>query len=175
MRTFLLITLLAVGSVDAVSQQQSSETRTREIAVSFNKVKHAIKEKNGVRIEKYKEVRHESVVKPNISDYSGVYEVSEMPYVITIQVTSDGRVQGSGTEKGRPFRFDNARIEGALLSATKTYNDGTAEKFEGVFMTRTVRNSPTESGVTTFGLGVVLHTPVELNGVTNEKLFYRLR
>jgi len=175
MRTFLLITLLIVGSVDAVSQQQSSETRTREIAASFNKVKHAVKEKNGVRIEKYKEVRHESVVKPNKSDYSGIYEVSDMPYVITIQVTSDGQVQASGSENGRSFRFDNARIEGALLSATKNYNDGATEKFEGVFMTRTVRDNPTESGVTTFGLGVVLHMPIELNGVTYEKLFYQRR
>jgi len=175
MRAFLLITLLVVGSVSAVSQQQSSETRTREIAISFNKVKHAVKEKNGVRIEKYKEVKTESVVKPNKSDYSGIYEVSDVPYVITIQVTNDGRVQAGGTEQGRPFKLDNASIEGALLSATKIYNDGTAEKFEGVFMTRTVRDNPTDSGVTTFGLGVVLHTAVELNGVTYEKLFYQRR
>jgi len=38
-----------------------------------------------------------------------------------------------------------------------------------------VRNSPTDAGVTTFGLGVVLHTPLELNGVTYEKLFYQRR
>ena len=175
MRTFLLITLLVVGSVDAASQQQSRETRTQEIAVSFNKVKHAVKEKNGVRLEKYKEIRSESVVKPNVTDYSGVYEVSDLSYVITIQVASDGRVQASGTEEGRAFRLDNARIEGALLSATKIYQDGSSKKFEGVFMTRTVRDSPTDKGVTTFGLGVVLQQPFESHGITWERLFYQRR
>src|SRR5262245_25136489 len=175
MRTFLLITLLVVGSVDAASQQQSTETRSREIAVSFNKLKHKVKEKNGVKTEVYTDVRSESVVKPNVTDYSGVYEVSDLGCAITLQVTSDGRVQASGTEGGRAFRFDKARIEGALLTATKVYSDGTPEKFEGVFMTRTVRNSPTDTGVTTFGLGVVLHSPVEANGITYEKLFYQRR
>jgi hypothetical protein len=173
MRTILLITLLVVGSVDAASQQESSQTRAREIAISFNKVKHAVKEKNGVRTEKYKEVHCESVVKPNLTDYSGVYEISDLGYAINIQVASDGRVQASGSEDGRSFRFENARIEAALMTATKIYHDGTAERFEGVFMTRSVRNSPTDSGVTTFGLGVVLRTPVELNGTTYEKLFYQ--
>ena len=138
MRTFVMIALLVVCFLNAPSQQSSSQTRTQEIAASFNKQKHAVKEKNGVRTEKYKEVSSESVVKPNMTDYSGVYEVSDLGYAITIQVTSDGRVQASGSENGRSFRFDNARIEGALLSATKIYHDGTAEKFEGVFMTRTV-------------------------------------
>lgn len=175
MRTVLLITLLVVGSVDAASQQESSESRTQEIAISFNKVKHAVKEKNGVRTEKYKEVHSESVVKPNITDYAGVYEISDLGYAITIQVASDGQAQASGSEKGWSFRLEDARIEGALLSATKIYSDGAAEKFEGVFMTRTVRNSPTDSGVTTFGLGVVLHRPAEVNGVTYDKLFYQRR
>ena len=175
MRTFLLVMLLVFCSVIAVSQQQSSESRTQEIAVSFNKVKHAVKEKRGVRLEKYKDIRSESVVKPNVSDYAGVYEVSDLSFVITIQVASDGRVQVSGTENGRAFRIESPRIEGALLSGTKTYQDGTAEKFEGVFMTRTVRNSPTDIGVTTFGLGVVFQTPFESHGITWERLFYQRR
>jgi hypothetical protein len=175
MRTFLFVILLMFGSAVAASQQQSSESRTREIAVSFNKAKHAVKDKNGVRIEKYKEIRSESVVKSNVSDYAGVYEVSDLSFVITVQVASDGRVQVSGTEKGRAFRLDNARIEGALLSGTKIYQDGTAEKFEGVFMTRTIRNSPTDIGLTTFGLGVVFQTPFESHGITWERLFYQRR
>src|SRR5688572_33121558 len=68
-----------------------------------------------------------------------------------------------------------SRIEGALLSASKVYQDGTAEAFEGVFLKRTDRTSPTDAGVTTFGLGVVLRTPVEQNGLTHEKLFYQLK
>ena len=172
MRTFLLVTLLVVSCANAAAQQESTETRAREIATSFNKVKHAVKEKNGVTTEKYKEVYSESVVKPNVTDYSGTYSALDLPYVIAIQVASDGRVQGSGTENGRPFRFDNARIDGALLTATKIYHDGGVEKFEGAFITLAVRNSPTDPGVTSFGLGVAFHAPIEVDGTTYEKLFY---
>ena len=40
---------------------------------------------------------------------------------------------------------------------------------------RTDRNSPTDPGVTIFGLGVVLTTPFEVNGLTYDKLFYQLK
>ena len=65
--------------------------------------------------------------------------------------------------------------DGALLTATKVYSDGAREKFEGSFLNRTDRNSPTDPGVTIFGLGVVLTTPFEVNGLTYDKLFYQLK
>jgi hypothetical protein len=104
-----------------------------------------------------------------------VYEVSELGYVLNIQAGNNGGVQASGNDKGRTFRLENARIEGALLTASKVYQDGTTEKFEGVFLNRTDRTSPTDPGVTIFGLGVVLNTPFETNGLTYEKLFYGLK
>ena len=58
---------------------------------------------------------------------------------------------------------------------TKVYSDGAREKFEGSFLNRTDRNSPTDPGVTIFGLGVVLTTPFEVNGLTYDKLFYQLK
>jgi hypothetical protein len=145
------------------------------LATAFNKHKQVTKEKHGVRMEKYKDVRSEPAVKQNIADYSGVYEVSELGYVLNIQAGNNGSVQASGNDKGRTFRLENARIEGALLTASKVYQDGTTEKFEGVFLNRTDRNSPTDPGVTIFGLGVVLNTPFETNGLTYEKLFYGLK
>jgi Ca2+-binding RTX toxin-like protein len=87
-------------------------------------------------------------------------------------------VQASGHEKvpqARTFTLENVRIEGALLTASRVYQDGTTEAFEGVFLKRTDRTSPTDPGVTTFGLGVVIRTPFETNGLTYEKLFYRLK
>jgi hypothetical protein len=179
-RIFVVITLLVVVSASAGWQQSLSQslsqTRAQEIAASFNKFKNAVKEKKGVRIEKYKDVRSEPVIKQNRSDYSGVYEVTDLGYVITIQVESDGRVHATGNESAplsRSFRLEHARIDGALLSATKVYDNGASEKFEGVFMTRTERTSPTQTGVTTFGLGVVLSTPLEANGISWERLFYQ--
>ena len=175
MRTFVAIVLLIACGVSAIAQQLSTQTRAQELAAAFNKQKHVVKEKYGVRREKYKDVRSEPAIKQNIADYSGVYEMSELGYVINIQVGSDGRVQANGNDKGRAFRLENARIEGALLIASKVYQDGTTEKFEGVFLNRTDRNSPTDPGVTIFGLGVVLNTHFEINGLTYEKLFYGLK
>ena len=175
MRTFVVIVLLIVCAVSAVSQQLSSQARAQELATAFDKNKHVVKEKYGVRREKYKDVRSEPAVKQNIGEYSGVYEVSELGYVLNVQVGSAGRVQANGSDKGRTFTLENARIDGALLTASKVYQDGATEKFEGVFLNRTDRNSPTDPGVTIFGLGVVLNTPFEINGLTYQKLFYGLK
>ena len=171
MRTFVAIVLCCVSAV----AQQSAQTRAQELATAFNKHKQVSKEKHGVRIEKYKDVRSEPAIKQNIADYSGVYEASDLGCVINIQVGSNGSIQASGNENGRAFRLENARIDGALLTASKVYQDGSTEKFEGVFLNRTDRNNPTDPGVTTFGLGVVLNTPFEMNGNTYEKLFYGLK
>jgi hypothetical protein len=175
MRTFVVIVLSVACAASIVAQQLSSQTKAREIAAAFTKNKHAVKEKYGVRMEKYKDVRSEPAVKSNISEYSGVYEVQDLGYVISVQVGNDGRVQASGSEKSRAFTLENAKIDGPLLTATKVYSDGAREKFEGSFLNRTDRNSPTDPGVTIFGLGVVLTTPFEVNGLTYDKLFYQLK
>lgn len=174
MRTFIAIVLLMACCVSAIAQQLSAQTRAQELATAFNKQKQVAREKHGVRKEKYKDVRSEPAVR-QIADYSGVYEVSDLGYVINIQVGSDGSVQATGNDQGRTFRLENSRIEGALITASKVYQDGTTEKFEGVFLNRTDRNSPTDPGVTIFGLGVVLNAPFEANGQTYEKLFYGLK
>jgi len=175
MRVVALITLLVACSITTASQQLSSQTRAQEIAASFTKFKHETKEKYGVRKEKYKDVKSEPVVKQNVRDYAGMYEVSDLGYVINIQVGSDGLIQASGNESGRTFKLENARIVGALLTGNKVYNNGATEKFEGAFLSRTDRETPTDPGVTIFGLGVVLGTPMELNGLTYDKLFYQLK
>jgi len=184
MRTLLVIVLLASSwliASNAISQESYTETRTKEIAASFNKRKNAVKEKQGIRKDKYKEVRAEPVVKQNASDYSGLYEVRDIGYVINIGVGRDGKVEASGyepksagTQQTRRFRLESARIAGALLTGTKVYEDGAAEKFEGIFINRTEFNSPTDNGISTFGLGVI-GNPVEFAGVTLDKLFYQLK
>jgi hypothetical protein len=175
MRIVIVIGLIILCSVTAVGQQLSTETRTQEIVAVFTKFKHEAKEKYGVRKEKYKDIRSEPVVKQNIRDYSGVYE-TEFGEVINMQVENDGRILATGYETigaSRTFRLDEARLTGSLLTARKVYNTGDMEKFEGVFMNLTERNSPTDKGVTVFGLGVHLATPLEHSGITWDKLFYR--
>jgi hypothetical protein len=176
MRTVALVTLLAVCPAIAAPQQSSSQSRAEQVAAAFSKQKHMAAEKHGVRKEKYKDVRTEPVIKQDISEYSGVYH-ADLGDVIDLRVGSDGRIQADGHDSDQPSRtfvLENGKIEGAVLTAIKRYRDGATERFEGVFMTRTERNSPTDPGVTTFGLGVVLATPREFGGNTYDKLFYRL-
>lgn len=175
MRGFVVIALLITCAFGAYAQQTSSQAKAETVAAAFTKNKHAVKEKYGIRKEKYKDVRSVPAVK-NVAEYSGVYEVPDLGYVINLQVGSGGNIQANGHEKEqRTFRFENARIDGALLTGTKVYQDGAKERFEGVFLNRTDRESPTEAGVTIFGLGVMLNTPFEINGLTYDKLFYVLK
>jgi hypothetical protein len=184
MRPLSIITLfvgLWLIPVSALSQESDHQKRTQEIVAYFNKEKHLVKEKFGIRKEKYKKVVSEPVIKQNIKDYSGVYEVEGLGFLIDIQVGNDGKVTATGTEpvngdnrQARRFRLEGARITGAMLTGTKVYEDGATEKFEGVFINRTDFDSPTDKGVSAFGLGVVSN-PVEFAGVTLDRLFYQLK
>ncbi len=177
MRIFLLVTLVVVCFATAVSQQVTSQQRSQAIAAEFTKHKELSKEKYGVRKVKYKDVRSEPAIKQNAREYAGVYEVSDLGEMLSLQVDSNGRIQGNGYERQgeqtRTFNLQNARIEGALLTATKVYDNGTSERFEGAFLIRTDRESPTDPGVQMFGLGVVLSTPRQINGNAYDKLFYQ--
>jgi hypothetical protein len=140
----------------------SSQSTAQQIAASFTKHKHVVKEKQGVRREKYRDVQSEPTLRQDVQDYAGVYEVDELEYVIVVEVTDNGGVRA--TSNGRELK--NARIEGGVLKA---------EGFEGAFLTRTDRDSPNDPGAVSYGLGVLLDTPVEFGGNTYDKLFYQLK
>jgi hypothetical protein len=184
MRKRLTIALLLgiiwlMPSTNIISQGLNAQRRTQEIVAFFNKSKHVIKEKHGVRMEKFKEIRSEPVIRKDAASYSGTYE-TDMGYTLRIRVGADGSVEADGTEpaanrESLKYTLRNAKLEGALLTGTKVYEDGTNEKFEGVFINRTDRDSPTETGVTTFGLGV-LYDPPKMNpelGFSITRLFYQ--
>lgn len=180
MQTLLIITLflsLWLVQPNFNAQHQDAQQRAREIAASFDKTKHKIKERHGVRKERFMEIRSEPAQRLDARDYSGVYE-AESEYPLTIRVGADNRVEAEGSEPtqaghGRRFTLKDARIEGALLLGTKIYEDGASEAFEGVFINRTERHSPLESGVTTFGLGIRFDPPKVGDGFTRSRLFYQ--
>ena len=171
--------VLVINAGIALSQETSAQ-RTRVIVASFNKKKHNVQEKKGIRVERYKEIRSEPAILKNIRDYSGSYEAPELGLSLDLQVDGNGVVTGNGYEAidadqrvFRGFALKNARMVGALLTGTKVYERGSAEPFEGVFINETSFESPTDKGVTTFGLGVIGHTIVLDGGVTIDKVFYR--
>lgn len=178
----LFVTAMFVGlcliPVNAISQESYTQKRTQEIVASFNKQKHVVKEKYGVRREKYKKVVSEPVVKQS-KDYSGVYEVPEQGFFISLQVGNDGKINANGADAAsgeirqtRRFRLEDAAITGAMLTGTKVYEDGAREKFEGVFINMTTFESPIDKGVSAFGLGVVTKN-LEFAGMTVDRLFYQ--
>lgn len=184
----LLPTATAMTTVPtkAAAQESYAQKRSEEILTSFNKRKHEVREVFGVRNERYKEIRSEPVVRRGLGDYAGTYEVPGLGYLIRISAGRDGEVGVTGYEPraggaqdgARRFRLEGLRLDGALLSGTKVYEDGAREKLEGVFinMTDVEGASPTqiEHRATTFGLGVT-GMQVEKDGVTSDKIFYHLK
>ena len=176
MRVFIIAAILLVFSGNLVSQTSSAGVRAQELAASFNKFKNVSKTKYGVTREKYKDVHCEPLLRHSINEYSGVYEATDLGYVIDVRVGNDGVVTGAGSENGLlRFNLENGKIEAALFTATKVYQNGTREKFEAVFLTRNDKESPKERVVSTIGLGVRFSVPVEINGSTYDRLFYTLR
>ena len=179
--TIGLTAVIAVGVINAGNAlAQTNAQRTNAIVASFNKKKHAVKEKYGVRVEKYKEIRSEPAILRDPRDYSGSYEAAGFGLSLDLRVDANGTVTGKGYEAidedqrvFRGFTLKNARIDGALLTGTKVYERGGSEPLEGVFINKTSFESPTDKGVTTFGLGVIGHTVVLDGGVTIDKVFYQ--
>ena len=170
-----------ITAVTASAQQTSTaavQTRTSAIVAAFNKYKHVVKERHGVRREKYKDVKSEPVVKANPQDYSGTYEVPDMGFGLQLRVDRNGNAEGDGYEPVGPdasvrrrFTLRNGRVEGALLTATQVYEGGAQDRFEGVFINRTSFDSPTDKGTTEFGLGVI-GRQIGVGGLTINKFFY---
>ena len=176
--------LLALGVINAgkAFSQETSAQRTQVIVASFNKFKHEVREKKGIRLEKYKEIRSEPAILKNIRDYSGSYEAPELGLSLDLHVDGNGSITGNGYEAVdadqrvfRGFALRNTRIDGALLTGTKVYERGGTEPFEGVFINKTSFDSPTDKGRTTFGLGVVGHTVWLPGDVKVDRVFYQKR
>ena len=174
MRTLFILAFVIVFSGFLVAQTPTAAARAQELAASFNKFKRVSKTKYGVTREKYKDVHCEPLVKQNVNDYAGVYEATDLGHVIELRVGHNGIVTGIGYANGSlSFTLENGKIEAGLLTASRIYQNGTREKFEGVFITRTDKESPTDAGTTTTGFGVHFNVPVEINGSTYDRLFYQ--
>ena len=177
MRTVLAIAVLASWTAPAASQQLPTR-RALELAASFNKSKDVVRQRGEVTKDKYANVRSEPVVREELSAYAGTYEDRDLGFVIAIAVDAAGGILARGHDsrpRARDFTIEGARIENALFTGRKVYADGTAEPFEGVFISRAeqrTRNGPTR---TSLGLGVELRTPFEFGGTTYERLFYQLK
>lgn len=168
--------ILSLLPANVLGQDQSAQQRTQEIVAEFNKTKHKVKEKKGFRVEVFVEIRSEAAIK-RAEDYAGVYRMDGNGPSLELRVSVNGAVEGKGEDtEGRTFTLNNGKIEGALLTATKTYTNGGSEKFEGVFINRTIRSgkSPADAvdNGTAFGLGVIGQQITVGENIYNGRVFY---
>lgn len=186
MHTVFIIGLLIsfwLAPSNVISQQSDGQRRADLIAAAFNKQKDKLKEKSDGKQERYyRKLSGEPVIRQDIATFSGLYEMPGLDFTINLRVGNDGKAEatgfepstGSTTRKALRFRLENAKVDGALLTGTKVYEDGRTGRFEGVFMNRTEFTSQTDKGKTVFGLGVT-GVSVEFAGVVFQKLFYELK
>ncbi|HEV8159549.1 MAG TPA: hypothetical protein VGP58_10995 [Pyrinomonadaceae bacterium] len=165
-RIFILIIVLvlSIGLSDTIFAQDA-EQRTQNLIAALGKTKHKKKEKKNFSFELYIDIKSEAVVKNNVQDYTGVYESMQAGYRIELRVSTDGKIEGNGydsdfnTSQKQNFTLKDARVEGALLTATKVFADGETKKLEAVFNNRTVTEgkNPNEinSRETKYGLGFI--------------------
>ncbi len=165
-RIYTLIVALAfcIGLNGFVSAQDNGQ-KTQTLIAALGKTKYKKKEKKNFSFEFYVDVKSEAVVKNNVQDYAGTYESEQADYRIELRVAPDGKIEGSGydsdfnSSKTRNFTLREARIEGALLTATKIFDDGATKNLEAVFNNRTVSQGKNaneiESRETKYGLGFI--------------------
>jgi hypothetical protein len=161
--SFVALIILALFSGTVFGQ--NAQQKTQELIAALGKTKHKKKEKKGFTTESYASITNEAVVKNNIREYAGVYESSGSDYRLELRISGDGRIEGNGYDslfdnsQRRNFTLRNARIEAALLTATKVYADGRTQPFEAVFnnQTRAEGKNPSQinSRETKYGLGFI--------------------
>jgi hypothetical protein len=181
----VLLAILSLGVAESTSAQTSDAAqKAQNLVASLDKTKYKKKEKKNIVVEVYVEIKNEAVVKNNPADYAGSYVSEDADYRLDLKV-SGGKVEGSGTDlyfensdftkqRKRNFTLQDARIEGALLTATKVYENGQTQKFEAVFVNRTTvagkNPNEIETRQTQYGLGFI-----ESNDMMTNRVFLEFK
>ena len=158
----LAVLVLAIGIGGNLKAQDITQ-HTKELVASLDKTKYKKKDKGVVQLEFFFEVKNEAALKSDQSQYTGAYEADG--YLLTLTVLADGSVKGSGYDSqkdgGKPVNFElkNAKLNGALITGTKIFDNGREQPFEAVFVNRTTRSGTNPNTVndqkTEFGLGFI--------------------
>ena len=156
----IILCVLFVGSISA----QAVDQKTQDLVAALDKTKYKKKEKKNISIELYIDVKNTAALRSSPAEYSGSYNADG--YHLDLQVASNGAATGSGYDSlsmgnGNTVKFtlQDARVQGALLTATKVYQNGETRPFEAAFVNRTVTSGSNPSAIasreTAFGLGWV--------------------
>jgi len=116
---------------------------------------------------KQKEKRFEPVVKGQLEEYAGRYVGMEEYYLEVAATGADGQLAIVSHEGARRATLENIRLDGARLTATRVYRDGTTKDFAATFVNR-ILNGDVRFGIMVENLGV------KFDGLTLNNIFYRL-
>ncbi len=173
-KTFIFLLLVLVNLFRANTQEVNSKVRAEIIAKeNFSKSKHKKKEKYGITKEVNRVIVSSPVIKQNISEYSGVYQVHDLNYYIELKIKDKVNIEATWKEPDNTssgfkiFYLKNISIRNALFTATKVSPEGVQELLEGVFINKN------DNGIVDFGLGIKLPKSITLNGLTMDKLFFK--
>jgi hypothetical protein len=162
-KLFILIALTVCIGFAGQTFAQDAGQRTRDLVASLDKTKYKKKEKANISVEVYVDIKNEAALRPDPAEYAGLYEADG--YRLDLRVEKGGAASGSGydslmdNDKRVNFTLKDARIDGALLTATKVYDTGESLPFEAVFVNRTSRAGTRPDAISTtetkFGLGFI--------------------
>lgn len=175
----LLICVVFVGEMSAQDEAQ----KTKDLVAALDKTKYKRKEKKNLSIEVFVDIKNEAVVKADPTEYAGRYETDG--YQLQLDVAKDGSLSGSGFDSfandGRTsnFQLRDAHIQGALLTGTKIYDNGTALPFEAVFVNRTSRSGSNPNSIndqsTEFGIGFLQSNSAKTDTAWTNRVFLQRR
>lgn len=166
-KLFLIVAICSIGMMSGIPAA-AQDAAALAAALDKNKYKKKEKIKNGVdhSVELYIDIKHVPVVRTPEA-YSGRYADEHGGFNLDLKVASDGSAEGSGVDTINgdsqankiTFTLKNARVNGAVLTATKMFADGRSEQLEAIFVNRTTltgKNASTiESRDARFGLGFI--------------------
>ncbi|HEY2847630.1 MAG TPA: hypothetical protein VGI80_07415 [Pyrinomonadaceae bacterium] len=175
----LVLATCFIGAA-CVASAQNVSGRTQDLVAQLDKTKHKVKDKRGTHFESYTDVRNEASTR-KLGDLAGHYVSRDMSDLfMDLTVNSDGTATAAGTtyemvgeNSVRMSYTFKGRVDGALLTGTRTLENGKTGPFEAVFVNRTVHEgtTPAEATVTYqgFGLGYLEQNENWTNRVFMEK------
>lgn len=115
---------------------------------------------------KKKEKRFEPVVKQQPEEYAGQY-IGMQDYYLEGAAVTGGQLAIVSHEGGRRATLQNINLDGARLTATRVYPDGTTKDFAATFVNRVL------DGDIRFGI-MVENLEVKFEDLLFNNIFYRL-
>ena len=169
-KILFLYVLIAFISSNCMSQELTAKEKAEDLAKNvFSKSKHAKKEKYGVVKEKTKVVESTPVVKTNLDFYAGNYWYQDFNYKLEIRLDANKNLIATLSIPNKPdVQLKNVSVTDAYFTGIKQNEDGTEEKWEGVFINKF------DNGNTEFGLGIKLAKALPIpDGVQTTKVFFK--